>query len=126
MPHVIIEYTDNLENHTDIQHLLKKINDMLMTKSETFPVGGIRSRAHKVSHYQIADGAENDAFVHAELKIGKGRSEAEKQNACDQLFAVINDHFETYASDHYVALSLELTEFQHATYKSNNIHKRFK
>ena len=86
MPHVMVEYTDNLTPHTDIQSLLNKMSQVLIELGDTYPVGGIRVRAHKVTEYRIADGKEEDAFVHAILKIGKGRSEEAKQATCEKLF----------------------------------------
>ncbi|MGI8316926.1 5-carboxymethyl-2-hydroxymuconate Delta-isomerase [Halobacillus mangrovi] len=126
MPHVIVEYTDNLTPHTDIQSLLKKISKVLVERGDTYPIGGIRVRAHKVIDYHIADGKEDDAFVHTTLKIGKGRSEETKQRTCEELFQVMKEHFSSIFEEKYLALSLELVEFQHKTYKHNNIHSRFK
>ncbi|MFG6149299.1 5-carboxymethyl-2-hydroxymuconate Delta-isomerase [Halobacillus sp. B23F22_1] len=125
MPHIIIEYTDNLSAHMDIRKLLGNINKAVIDQKGVFPVGGIRSRAYEVKDYCVADGRENDAFVHAKIKIGKGRSDDEKSNVCESIFQVMENYFNAYMSEHYLALSLELAEFQHATYKSNNIHQRF-
>ncbi|WP_082234535.1 5-carboxymethyl-2-hydroxymuconate Delta-isomerase [Halobacillus massiliensis] len=126
MPHVILEYTDNLLKHVDIQEILKSINDVLIERKDMFPTGGIRSRAHEVNYYQIADGKEDDAFLHAIVKIGSGRKEEDKKEVCERIFSVLKKHTGPYAKDHFFALSLELAEFQHATYKMNNIHERFK
>ncbi|GGF14139.1 5-carboxymethyl-2-hydroxymuconate isomerase [Halobacillus andaensis] len=125
MPHIILEYTDNLSAHTDIKKLLEKINEAVIAQKGVFPIGGIRSRAYEVKDYYVADGKENDAFVHTRIKIGKGRSDNEKSDVCDAIFQVMKTHFNDYMNEHYLALSLELAEFQHATYKSNNIHQRF-
>ncbi len=126
MPHVIVEYTDNLNERTNIQDLLEKINRVLVTRDDTYPIGGVRVRAHEVKHYHIADGKEDDAFVHVTFKIGKGRSEEVKQATCEEIFEVMKEHFSSLFEEHYLALSLELVEFQHKTYKQNNIHSRFK
>lgn len=126
MPHFIIEYTDNIKDEADIPGLLKKINDVLISRSDVFPIGGIRSRAIELHDYRVADGAEDDAFVHGMLKIGGGRSEADKKSACDALFDVMKDHFAELFAKRYLALSMELVEFQTATYKQNNIHQRYK
>ncbi|TCP30860.1 5-carboxymethyl-2-hydroxymuconate delta isomerase [Scopulibacillus darangshiensis] len=126
MPHFIIEYTDNLKEDGDIPGLLKKVNDVLIARGDTFPIGGIRSRAIELHDYRAADGAEDDAFVHAALKIGSGRTEEQKKEACDALFDVIKSHFASLFEKRYLALSMELIEFSHATYKYNNIHSRFK
>lgn len=125
MPHITVEYTDNLRNDGDISGLLKKINETLI--SAGFPVGGIRSRAIELNDYVIADGTGNDdAFVHVTLKIGSGRSDEVKKSACDQLFEVLENHFEAQFSTRYLALSMELYEFIHPTYKKNNIHRRYR
>ncbi|MDA8352336.1 MAG: 5-carboxymethyl-2-hydroxymuconate Delta-isomerase [Firmicutes bacterium] len=126
MPHFIVEYTDNIKDEADIAGLLKKVHDVLISRSDLFPVGGIRSRAIELHDYRIADGAEDDAFVHATLKIGSGRSPDEKKEACDQLFTVMEEHFADLFNMRYLALSMELYEFPEATYKRNNIHVRFK
>ena len=127
MPHFIVEYTDNIKNEANISKLFEEIHKVLIARDTVFPIGGIRSRAIEVNDYRIADGAEDDAFVHAVLKIGAGRSEAIKKEVCDALFEVMKDHFSFLMSNRYLALSMELIEFSEAgTYKQNNIHSRFK
>ncbi|MGB2993712.1 MAG: 5-carboxymethyl-2-hydroxymuconate Delta-isomerase [Paenisporosarcina sp.] len=127
MPHFIVEYTDNIKNEANISKLFEEINKVLIARDTVFPIGGIRSRAIEVNDYRIADGAEDDAFVHAVLKIGAGRSEEIKKEVCDALFEVMKDHFSFLMSNRYLALSMELIEFSEAgTYKLNNIHSRFK
>ncbi|MCY7493669.1 5-carboxymethyl-2-hydroxymuconate Delta-isomerase [Bacillus safensis] len=127
MPHFIIEYSDNIKAEAEMPYLLKKINDVLISCNNIFPIGGIRSRTIEVHDYYIADGEEDDAFVHATLKIGSGRSKKEKKEVCDKLFQVMKDHFADMYSKRYLALSMELIEFSDGmNYKHNNIHSRFK
>lgn len=127
MPHLIFEYTDNLGAEADIPGLLKKANETLIAQGGAFPVGGIRSRAVKLTEYRMADGAADYAFVHATLKIGAGRSAAVKNKAGDELFAMIKDHFAALHARRYLALSMEITEFDEGgTWKHNNVHARFR
>lgn len=127
MPHFIVEYTANIKDEADIPGLLAKVHDVLMARSHIFPIGGIRSRAIELQHYRVADGQEDDAFVHATLKIGAGRSEEDKRDTCDAIFEVMKQHFADLFAKRYLALSLELYEFGGlGTYKHNNIHSRFK
>ncbi|WP_158734760.1 5-carboxymethyl-2-hydroxymuconate Delta-isomerase [Alteribacillus sp. YIM 98480] len=125
MPHFIVEYTNNLREDGEIKNLLKKINKILIERRDVFPIGGIRSRAIELQDYVIADGTEDDAFVHAQLKIGTGRSQAEKTEACDAIFEEMKQHFSGLFERRYLGLSFELVEFQNGTYKHNNIHTRF-
>ncbi len=127
MPHFIIEYTNNIKGEANISTLLQKVNEILISRSDIFPTGGIRSRAIELGDYYIADGKEDDAFVHATFKIGAGRTEEDKKEACDHIFNMMKEHFANLFTNRYFALSMELVEFSEAgTYKWNNIHKRFK
>ncbi len=125
MPHLVVEYTDNLQQETDIRLLLEKANTILINQQGLFPAGGIRSRAIKLDNYVIADGKEDYAFVHASLTVAAGRSEKDLHRVCEELFSMITDHFEELYKNRYLALSLELNEFTRPTLKKSNIHARF-
>ncbi|RQZ92092.1 5-carboxymethyl-2-hydroxymuconate Delta-isomerase [Burkholderia cepacia] len=127
MPHIVVEYTANIRDDARIPALLRTINATLIAQGGVFPTGGIRSRAIELQDYCVADGTEDDAFVHVTLKIGSGRSEAQKKAACDALFDAIKAHFAELYAKRYLALSMELTEFSESgSYKHNNIHARYK
>ncbi|WP_138417610.1 5-carboxymethyl-2-hydroxymuconate Delta-isomerase [Aquibacillus sediminis] len=126
MPHLVIEFTDNIKTESNIPELLKKVNQTLLTHQDIIPIGGLRSRAIALQDYLVADGSEDDAFVHVTLKLGKGRTEEQKKVVCEDLFAVIKDHFADLFEKRYLALSMELYEFTNPTYKQNNIHHRYK
>jgi len=127
MPHVIVEYTDNIRAEAEVPALLKTINETLIAQGGVFPIGGIRSRAIALTDYRMADGEEDYAFVHVTLKIGAGREEAVKKKACDELFEAIKQHFAALYAKRYLALSMELAEFNEGgSYKHNNVHARFK
>ncbi len=127
MPHLIYEYTDNLLPDADIPALLGKSNQVLIDQGGVFPTGAIRSRAICLAEYCVADGTVDDAFVHAVLKMGAGRSEEARKKAGDELFAMICEHFAPIFARRSLALSLEIVEFSEAgTWKQNNIHARYR
>lgn len=125
MPHFILEYTDNIKEDAMIPELLRKINATLLSYPDIIPIGGLRSRAIELRDYLVADGRYNDAFVHATLKLGKGRSEKDIKLIGDAVFKQIKNHFQQLFENRYLALSMEIYEFQRETYKQNNIHKRY-
>jgi len=127
MPHLIYEYTDNLLPDADIAALLRKSNQVLIAQGGVLPIGGIRSRAIRLTEYCVADGTVDDAFVHAVLKMGAGRSDEVKKKIGDDLFAMICEHFAPAFARRSLALSLEIVEFSEAgTWKQNNIHARYR
>jgi 5-carboxymethyl-2-hydroxymuconate isomerase len=125
MPHLVIEYTDNLGADARMRELLAKANRVLMAQDGVFPTGGIRSRAVRLTEYAIADQADDYAFVHARLTIGAGRSAPTRKKVGDELFAVIKEHFAEPYARRPLALSLEVAEFgDEGTWKHNNLHAR--
>lgn len=126
MPHLYIEYTSNIKEEADIPGLLQRVNHTLLSHKDIIPIGGLRSRAIELTDYLVADGTADDAFVHATLKLGKGRTEEDKKAVCDDLFSTIQEHFTDLFGRRYLALSMELYEFQAPTWKQNNIHTRYK
>ncbi|PAV28884.1 5-carboxymethyl-2-hydroxymuconate isomerase [Virgibacillus profundi] len=125
MPHFYIEYTNNLKTEADIPQLLQTVNEVFRSHNHIIPVAGLRIRAIELTDYLIADGSADDAFVHATLKLGKGRSEKDKKNLSDDLFKRMENHFADLFVKRYLALSMEVYEFSNPTYKKNNIHTRF-
>jgi 5-carboxymethyl-2-hydroxymuconate isomerase len=126
MAHFIVEYTRNLAAEADIPALLRKANEALIAQ-QVYPIGGVRSRAIELTDWCMADGAADYSFVHGTLKIGAGRSREVRQRTGDALFEVMKTHFADLYSRRYLALSLEIYEFDEAgTWKHNNVHARFR
>ena len=127
MAHLTIEYTSNIKAEADVPSLLRKANETIIAQNGVFPIGGIRSRAVELHDYCMADGAADYAFVHATFKIGAGRTAEQKKRVCDELFEMMKTHFAPLFAKRYLALSMELYEFDEGgTYKHNNVHARFR
>ncbi len=126
MPHFIAECTENIREQADLPSLFSKVNEALAATG-IFPIGGIRSRAHWLDTWQMADGKHDYAFVHMTLKIGAGRSLESRQEVGEMLFGLIKAHFADLMENRYLALSFEIAEL-HPTlnYKQNNVHALFK
>lgn len=131
VPHLTIEYSANLADEDDIGRLCEKLAACLRSLRESdryiYPLGGIRVRALCCQQYCVADGRPDAAFLHANLKIGSGRSEAAKQATGNALFDIVTEHLSTQFETRGLALSLEINEFSESgTWKLNNLHSRLK
>lgn len=131
MPHLVLDHSANLAD-ADLGGLCTKLAAVLREQQaggkQVYPVGGIRVRALAAHACCIADGADpNDAYLHASLKVGGGRSEATKAATCAALFEVLKAHFAERFERHGLALSLEIGEFSESgTLKHNNLHARIR
>ena len=131
MPHLTLEYSANLADEASIGQLCTSLAARLDAQRDNdqrvYPLGGIRVRALRCDQYCIADGRPDAAFLHANLKIAAGRSDAVKKATGDALFEAIKQHFAAEFEKHGLALSLEINEFSEAgTWKHNNLHARLK
>lgn len=132
MSHMTLEYSANLQAAGAFNELCAKLAKFMtgirIDEAPIFPPGGVRVRAIPCAEYCIGDGSLGDAgFVHANLKIGAGRSEAAKRAVVDGLFDIMKAHFAADFAQRGLALSLELNEFSEAgTLKHNNLHVRFR
>ncbi len=110
MAHIIVEYSANLDSaDTRCRELLSKLAEAA-GRTGLLPVPGLRARAHRCDHFQVGDGHADGAFVHVQLRIGPGRSEADRERIAAGLFNVLKDFYATDSTTRALALSLELVE----------------
>ena len=55
MPHIIAEYSANLEDSLDVQALVDDLHEAAIA-SQVAELPGIRSRAARRAHFRVADG----------------------------------------------------------------------
>lgn len=124
MPHLIIEYSANLEDRLDLERLMVKLRDCAVA-SGVFPLGGIRVRGARRDRYLITDGDPDNAFVHVTARIGHGRSLEVRKRVAADLFETVSGHLDPLFATRGLALSFEIQEIDPATsLKRNNLHER--
>jgi 5-carboxymethyl-2-hydroxymuconate isomerase len=109
MPHLTLEYTDNLT--VDVQALLARLHDELVATGAV-NLKGIKSRAIRHTEYRIADGNPAYAFVHVNLLIREGRPIEIQQDAAQRTMAVLKEIFQSRFEDGYLSLSVDIKEMR--------------
>lgn len=109
MPHLTLEYTDNIE--VEIQPLLARLHEEVVATG-AINLKGIKSRAIQHSQYRIADGNPDYAFVHVGLLIREGRSIEIQKEATRRVMEVLKDTFGYRFEKGYVSLSVDLKEMR--------------
>lgn len=127
MPHLSVEYSANLEAGGRIDVLCRELAETIDRQfdgdQKVFPTGGIRVRALCCEHYCIADGTLDAAFVHANFRIARGRSEAVRRAVGSALLATMGRHFAGTHERAGLALSVEVNEFNElGTWKQSDLH----
>lgn len=126
MPHLVIQYSENLDAVTDMQALCSALHGV-MIETGLFPLGGIRVRAQACAAYAIADLDPANGFADLVLRMGTGRTPEEKKRAGDALVSAAQEHFQALLDEPHFALSLEVVEIDpDLSWKVNSIHPRLK
>lgn len=125
MPHISIQYSDNIAKER-LQQLCRGLLDVLV-QTKLYPLGGIRVRALPCAAYAIADCDPRNAFIDMVFRIGTGRSEADKKMTGERLMQTAEALFATELGQPHFALSLEIVEIDPVlSWKTNSIHARLK
>jgi 5-carboxymethyl-2-hydroxymuconate isomerase len=109
MPHLTLEYSDNLE--INIQPLLARLHDELVATGAV-NMKGLKSRAIRHTDYRIADGDEGYAFVHLNILIREGRPLETQQEVARHAMAVLEDAFGHRFNEGYLSLSVDVKEMK--------------
>ena len=121
MPHILIDYTANLQALVDERELVDTLHRAAV-QSGIFPVWGIRTFARPVPHCRVGNGDPANGFIQVVVRIGPGRDLPLRQRIAallfDALLAAAGDSFE----GRRLACQLEVMEFDPAlTLFQNNL-----
>lgn len=91
MPHIIVEYSANLETAGDLQHLFTSLHEALARLD--VQIDDCKSRAYRCSEFRVGDGGRARAFVHATLAVLDRRPPAFQREAGELLLATLQRSF---------------------------------
>ena len=124
MPHVVVEYSANLEEELDIRALLQKIHAAVLA-SGVFKVSAIRTRAERREVYVIADGDPDNAFMHIDVRMGAGRDATTRMSVAQGVLDTIAAETREVFKRTGLGLSVEVREIDNnAALRLNNLHER--
>ena len=123
MPHLIVEYSANVEADLEPLKLAQAVHAAAL-ETGVFPVGGLRTRLARRDVYVIGDSHPDNRFVHVQARIGAGRTPEVRAAAAahifDRLTAVTADVF----ANRPLGLTLEIVEIDPVgSHKHNNLHE---
>lgn len=118
MPHLTIEYTDNLPQF-NADNALSELNKALVVSGQ-FEEVDIKSRAVRFATFLVGTSPNDRAFVHAKLAILSGRSIQTKRELSESLLFVLKQVCEWPANTH-VQLCVEIQEIERESYAKMSI-----
>lgn len=109
MPHIILDYSANLDALLDMHGLCLALKDAA-AGTGVFPAAGIRVRAHAADHSVVADGDADHSYVDITVRLAAGRPAEAKTLATDAVFAAARAYTADLMAARPFMLSLELRE----------------
>lgn len=119
MPHLTLEYTDNLAGF-DPAAALVAIN-AASHASGLFGEADIKSRAVALAHYRIGVKPLPRAFVHVTIALLAGRTSAERQDLAEAVLAALNATVDAPVGSE-LQLSVETVELDRPSYAKAVLH----
>jgi 5-carboxymethyl-2-hydroxymuconate isomerase len=115
MPHLKLEYTDNINIPTNFDDLFIELHRVLVEWGR-IDINNCKSRAIKLDRYLIADGQTNDSFIHLDVRMFAGRSEEVLCNIGENLKSVLVEYFVKNNARNKVQITIEIQEINKERY----------
>lgn len=124
MPHIVIEYSANLEPGLDPVALVA-VAHAAAAGTGVFKLGGVRTRAERRDVFRVADGDPANGFVSVSVRIGIGRSPETRRALGQAIFDAVAGEIDRALPSATLALSLEVGEIDEtAMFRRNGLHAK--
>ena len=124
MPHLIIEYSSNLDESVDIDALCDTLR-RAAAGTGVFPLAGIRARAIRCKHFSVADGNPDNSFVDISVRLRGGRPADLREHVTAEIFGAAEEFLRPVLDSRPLALSFEMRNIDPAlSPKVNSIRSR--
>ena len=124
MPHIIAEYSANLEDRLDVQALIDDLHQAAVD-SQIADLVGIRSRAVRREYFRVAEGNPANGFVHIVARLRRGRTTEQRKALGQALLAAADRRLAPVYPAHPIGLTVEIHEIDpDMTFRRNTLRER--
>ena len=122
MPHILVEYSSNLERGISVTALIDGLHRAVV-QSGLFEPAAVRTRALPRDIYLKADRAPENVFLHIIARIRAGRTTDDRKSLGNSLLRTAKDALASLPASTPIALPVEVQEidpemlFRHVTIK---------
>jgi len=114
MPHLIVEYSDNLSGFPKAE-MLKALNQAVAASPEIQDESDLKTRLIALDSYESGTAPASRAFVHAQLRLLSGRTPDAKKDLGERIIGVLR-RLTPRPAGLAVQLSVEMVDMDRSTY----------
>ena len=115
MPHIVLEYSDNVPDKIDFPSLFSSIHNELAATG-LFSINDIKSRVIKHSSYYIGDSNPAQGFVTVTLAILSGRDDIIKKQLSDTILEILKSYFPESLSLLKFSITVQIKDIHRNSY----------
>ena len=116
MPHIKLEYTENVQWKNLMHEILPKLQTLLIQHARVKPEN-CKSRAIELKDFHCAGKSHSGGFIHLEISLLSGRTEEVKTNIGKECSRIIQSLIENIAD---IQVSVELRDMDRNGYFTTN------
>lgn len=124
MPHIIAEYSANLEDALDVPALVNDLHQAMIDSGVAPDIAAIRTRAERRDHSKVGDGNPANGFVHITARLRVGRTEEVRTKLAEVLLAAADKRLERAFKAHPIAVTVEIEEITNITARKNTVRNK--
>ncbi len=115
MPHLTLEYSNNLPAPVDFGALFARLHATL-AETGPFPLAQIKSRAVPLDVFRVGAGAPESVFVHLTVAILTGRDDEQRRRIGERLVQILREAFARAWDERPCDITVDVREMPRATY----------
>jgi 5-carboxymethyl-2-hydroxymuconate isomerase len=115
MPHLTLEYSDNLPAPVDLAALFARLHAAL-AEAGPFALAQIKSRAVPCATFRVGAGAPESVFVHLTVAILTGRSAEDRRRIGERMLGLVREAFARAWDERPCDVTVEVREMERGTY----------
>ena len=115
MPHIRLEYTNNITIEFEFNDLFQEVHQVL-NQVAGIKIENCKSRAICLTDFYAGNGEKKEAFVHLDVSFFEGRSTSDKKEVGEQLLGVLRKYFKVGFAVYKLQITIEVHEIDRAMY----------
>jgi len=115
MPHLTIEYSQNIDVDQKFSSLLLKLHESI-SKIGDIKIENFKSRIYQADNFLIGGGNNSEGFIHLDIRFLEGRDKEIKQKIGEKTCGLLLKWFQPFSSTLDLQVTVEVRDIERSFY----------